>query len=78
MRFFGTTSSLFALFRAILAPEHPFVISNLRVEKASRNQSDLVDVTAVMSALVFSPEQASVNAAPAAGKAAGPAIPMGY
>ena len=51
--FSGSTSNLYELCQAMLQPEHTFVLRNLRVEKTSPSQPDLLDVYAVLGALVF-------------------------
>ena len=76
LRFFGTTSNLCALFQSVFEEEYPFVFRNLRVEKASPSQPDRLDVTAVMSALIVSPDLSSVAKIETRGPAA--VAPMGY
>ena len=54
LNFFGNAGNLFDLLQSILDPEHVFVVRNLSVERATPAQPDLLEVRAVLSALVFS------------------------
>ena len=50
---YGTLDNLYALLGVVTDPEHVFVLRGLRVEPASAGGADLLNIKAVMSALVF-------------------------
>ena len=77
VRFSGTSSNLFDLIQATLDPRHAFVVRDLRVQKASPRDAGRLEITALMSALVFAPftndYQVAVEAKPSR-----PHVSMGY
>ncbi len=75
---FGTTANLQELLRGVLGPGHVFLLKNLRVEKASAAQPDLLDIRAVFSALVFSDEALTRVQVEARAAAPAPSGPMGF
>jgi hypothetical protein len=77
VNFYGTAENLYDLFAAILEPAHTFAVRNLRVEKALASQSNLLEINAVLSALVFSESAGAVPAAPVV-RAVVPTGPKGY
>lgn len=75
---FGTTANLQELLRGVLGPGHVFLLKNLRVEKASPSQPDLLDIRAVFSALVFSDEALERVRVEAQASTPVPTGPMGF
>ena len=63
LQFYGTRDNLYDLLRAILEPEHVFILRRLRVE-AARGQPGLLSVQAELSALILllSPEKMDIMA----------------
>ena len=53
IEFYGTLASVYDLFNAVLEPDHVFVLRQLKIEAASPNRPDLLNVSAVLSGLVF-------------------------
>lgn len=58
IRLYGNTESLYDLLSSALASEHFFVLRHLKVRSVSETKPDLLDISAVMSSLLFikSPE----------------------
>jgi len=58
IRMYGDVESLYDLLSSALASEHFLVLKNLQVRSVSENKPDLLDISAVMSSLLFikSPE----------------------
>lgn len=50
---YGTQDNLFELLNIVMEPGHVFVLRGLRVEPTGKGSSDVVNIKAVMSALVF-------------------------
>ena len=63
---YGTLDNLYALLGVVSDPEHVFVLRGLRVEPASANGTDLLNIKAVMSALVFMKHPSEITGAAAA------------
>ena len=59
VRFFGNLENVYALFQAILEPGQVFSMRRLRIASAPREKAGLLEVEAVLSALLFtrSPEE---------------------
>jgi hypothetical protein len=64
IRFFGRLENVYDLLRAVLEPEHAFMLKNLRVEATSGKERGLLDVTAAVSALVFLKDPKDVKLSP--------------
>jgi Tfp pilus assembly protein PilO len=64
IRFFGRLENVYDLLRALLEPEHAFMLRNLRIEATSGRERGLLDVTASVSALVFLKDPKDVKLAP--------------
>lgn len=73
--FYGSLENLFALFRAVLEPEHVFMLKNLRVEAADPHQN-IFNISTVMSALLFLCDPDEIIPAPK--KQKGRSRPRGY
>lgn len=60
---YGTLDNLYALLGVVTDPEHVFVLRGLRVEPASTSGADLLNIKAVMSALVFMKHPSEITGA---------------
>jgi len=67
MLYSGTMQNCADLFRAILESSHAFVIRRLRFEKRFPPESDLINVDATLSALVFLRNPEELSAPPSSG-----------
>jgi hypothetical protein len=53
VRFYGSLANLYELGRAVREPGRVFALRRFRVEPASPNKPDVLDVTAYLSAMLF-------------------------
>ncbi len=63
---YGTLDNLYELLGVVTDPEHVFVLRSLRVEPAGNSGADLLNIKAVMSALVFMKHPSEITGAAAA------------
>ncbi len=64
LELYGTLDNLYELLGVVMEPAHVFVLRGLRVEPASANRADLLNIKAVMSAMVFLKQPAEIGRAP--------------
>lgn len=74
---YGTQDNLYELLDVVMEPGHVFVLRGLRVEPAGKPGSDILNIKAVMSALVFLKSPGELKTAPSDVRNR-PARPMGY
>ena len=75
---YGTQDNLYELLDVVMEPGHVFVLRGLRVEPSGRSRSDLLNIKAVMSALVFLKNPGDLVVAPIKAKSERPRRPMGH
>lgn len=77
---YGTQDNLYELLATVTEPGHVFVLRGLRVEPTGRSRSDLLNIKAVMSALVFlkNPKELASTPAPNKTRKDRPRWPMGH
>jgi len=75
---YGTQDNLYELLDVVMEPGHVFVLRGLRVEPTGRSRSDLLNIKAVMSALVFLKNPGDFASAPKKAKSDRPRRPMGH
>jgi Tfp pilus assembly protein PilO len=61
IQLYGTMENLYAFFDAITRQNHFFVLKQLRIETASENKPDILNITAVMSALLFTKKPGDIT-----------------
>jgi Tfp pilus assembly protein PilO len=76
VEFFGSMENLYDLLRATLAPQHMFVLRNVKIEAPARDRPEALNISLVMGALVFLKSPEEMRLAPA--KATRQMSPMGY
>ncbi len=75
---YGTQDNLYELLDVVTEPGHVFVLRGLRVEPTGRSRSDLLNIKAVMSALVFLKAPGDLATKPIKAKNDRPRRPMGH
>ncbi len=75
---YGTQENLYEFLNVVTEPGHVFVLIGLRVEPTGRSQTDLLNIKAVMSALVFMKAPGDLMSAPRKAKTDRPRRPMGH
>jgi len=75
---YGTQENLYKLLDVVMEPGHVFVLRGLRVESAGRARSDLLNIRALMSALVFVKNPGDLTTAPVKAKIDRPRRAMGH
>jgi len=75
---YGTQDNLYELLDVVLEPGNVFVLRGLRVEPTERSHSDLLNIKAVMSALVFLKNPGDLASAPIKTKNDRPRRAMGH
>jgi hypothetical protein len=75
---YGTQDNLYELLGVVMEPGQVFVLRGLRVEPTGRSRSDLLNIKAVMSALVFLKNPGDLAGAPTEVKNNRPRRPMGH
>jgi len=75
---YGTQDNLYELLDVVMEPGHVFVLRGLRVEPTGRSKSDLLNIKAVMSALVFLKNPSELISAPIKARNDRPRRPMGH
>ncbi len=78
LELYGTKDNLFELLDVVMEPGHIFVLRGLRVEPAGANRSGLLNIKAVMSALVFLKNPEDLVIAPKKVKPDRPRKAMGH
>ena len=77
LQFYGTLDNLYDLFRAVLTDKQVFSLRHIRIEPAATSgNAELLDVSVVMSALVFLSDADEMMPTPS--KIKGRARPMGH
>lgn len=75
---YGTQDDLYELLAVVLEPGNVFVLRGLRVESTGQSRSDLLNIKAVMSALVFLKDPAELAGVPVDSRDKRPRKPMGH
>lgn len=75
---YGTLDNLYELLGVVSEPEHVFALRGLRVEPASANRDELLNIKAVMSALVFLKQPGEISKVRAAPTRTTRRAPMGH
>ncbi|MEI6787283.1 MAG: hypothetical protein WCL49_02275 [bacterium] len=78
LNLYGTQDNLYELLDVVMEPGHVFVLSRLRVEPAGRGRPDLLNIRAVMSALVFLKNPEDLASTPIKPKNKPPRRAMGH
>jgi hypothetical protein len=75
---YGTQDNLYELLNVVMEPGHVFVLRGLRVESTGRARSNLLNIKAVMSALVFLKNPGELTMNPGAASVERPRRPLGH
>lgn len=75
---YGTQDDLYELLAVVTEPGNVFVLRGLRVESTGRTRTDLLNIKAVMSALVFLKEPGDLTGTPGEPVEKRPRQPMGH
>lgn len=75
---FGTADNLHELLSMAMEPGHVFVLRGLRVSPATPTKTELLNIKAVMSALVFLKSPSDMAVGPSAPKSGGRSAPRGH
>jgi Tfp pilus assembly protein PilO len=75
---YGTQDNLYELLDVVMEPGNVFVLRGLRVEPAGKGRSDLLNIKAVMSALVFLRDPGDLRKPPVETTGSRPSVPMGH
>ena len=75
---YGSQENLYELLDVVMEPGHVFVLRGLRVEPTGKTRADLLNIKAVMSALVFVKSPSELNHAPVAARSDRPRRPLGH
>lgn len=75
---YGTQDNLYELLDTVMESGHVFVLRGLRVEPTGQSQNDLLNIKAVMSALVFLKNPGDLAGAPLKARNDRPRQPLGH
>lgn len=75
---YGSQENLYELLDVVMEPGHVFVLRGLRVEPTGKTRADLLNIKAVMSALVFLKSPGELSHAPLPSKTERPRRPLGH